>query len=111
MNTTYSRIASTLAILTLVVVGGMGCNVGREGDRCDPDLSHDECNSGLSCQQPPNCPENYCCPTSGTSSNPFCQPGCNGGQLSICTSGGDADCWEVEDGGYAGDGGEEAQGD
>ena len=60
------------------------CEQGREGDRCNPDLSHDECNAGLSCQQPANCPENYCCPVDGESSNPFCQPGCNGGDIAIC---------------------------
>jgi hypothetical protein len=37
------------------------------------------------------CPENYCCPVDGngnltTSTNPNCQPGCNGGAASICTS-------------------------
>jgi hypothetical protein len=76
----------------LFAVTGTGCNESQEGDRCNPDLSHDECNAGLSCQQPVDCPENYCCPTSGTSSNPNCQPGCNGGQASICAAGGDADC-------------------
>jgi hypothetical protein len=65
---------------------GAGCEQGAEGDRCNPDLSHNECNSGLSCQQPVNCPENYCCPTSGPSSNPFCQPGCSGGLESICAA-------------------------
>ncbi len=80
---------------------GGGCNVGHEGDQCNPSLSHDECSAGLSCQQPTNCPENYCCPTSGTSSNVFCQTGCNGGQASICAAGGDADCWQLEEGGEA----------
>jgi hypothetical protein len=37
------------------------------------------------------CPENYCCPVDSngnltTSTNPNCQPGCNGGAASICTS-------------------------
>ena len=37
------------------------------------------------------CPENYCCPVDSNgdltpSSNPNCQPGCNGGASSICTS-------------------------
>jgi hypothetical protein len=41
------------------------------------------------------CPENYCCPvdSSGnltTSTNPNCQPGCNGGAASICTATGNA---------------------
>ncbi len=76
----------------LFAVAGARCNKSQEGDRCNPDLSHDECNAGLSCQQPVDCPENYCCPTSGTSNKPNCQQGCNGGQASICAAGGDADC-------------------
>jgi hypothetical protein len=72
-RTTLLALGAALSMLSA------GCDVGKEGDRCNPDLSHDECNSGLSCQQPAYCPENYCCPTSGTSSNPFCQPGCAGG--------------------------------
>jgi hypothetical protein len=87
------RIGSALVLAVgLFAITGTGCNESQEGDRCNPDLSHDECNAGLSCQQPVDCPENYCCPTSGTSSNPNCQPGCNGGQASICAAGGDADC-------------------
>ncbi len=74
------QIALVIALLVL------GCEQGREGDRCNPNLSHDECGSGLSCEQPENCPENYCCPTSGTSANPFCQPGCNGGAEAICAA-------------------------
>jgi hypothetical protein len=41
------------------------------------------------------CPENYCCPVdsngdlTNTSSNPNCQPGCNGGAQAICTANGD----------------------
>jgi hypothetical protein len=115
MNTTTSRIGAALVALTLglvCLVGGGGCNAGNLGERCNPDLSHDECGSGLSCQQPVNCPENYCCPTSGTTTNVFCQPGCNGGQASICAAGGDADCWEL--GGDAEpscDAGEDSMGD
>lgn len=101
MKTHLSRIGSPLVLLTALLALATGCKVGEEGERCNPDLSHDECNSGLSCQQPANCPENYCCPTSGTSSNPYCQPGCNGGQASICAAGGDAECWQLEDGGDA----------
>jgi hypothetical protein len=94
MNTTHSRIGIALAFLAgaLALGGGGGCNVGNEGERCNPSLSHDECGGGLSCQQPKDCPESYCCPTSSTSSNAFCQTGCNGGQASICAAGGDADC-------------------
>jgi hypothetical protein len=91
-----------LAGLAALTSAASGCDVGNEGERCNPSLSHDECNSGLKCTQPPDCPENYCCPTSGTSDNPFCQPGCAGGQASICMSGGDARCEELGDGGDEG---------
>jgi hypothetical protein len=64
-----------------------GCDTGNEGDRCNPDLSHNECNSGLVCTQPTDCPENYCCPTDVTSSsNSYCQPGCAGGAFSIAVA-------------------------
>ncbi|HEY5239918.1 MAG TPA: hypothetical protein VIJ22_00570 [Polyangiaceae bacterium] len=104
MNTTHSRIGIALVTLTgaLALGGGDGCNVGNEGERCNPHLSHDECGAGLSCQQPSDCPENYCCPMSSTSRNAYCQPGCNGGRASICAAGGDADC-PSEGGDDAGD--------
>jgi hypothetical protein len=54
---------------------GDGCNQGKEGDRCNPDLAPGEsdCNSGLTCQKSPTCAESYCCPTPLMSSlNPFC---------------------------------------
>ena len=94
MKATVSLLGIALVTIAgaLAIVGAAGCNVGTEGERCDPSLSHNACNAGLSCQQPANCPENYCCPTSGPSSSPYCQAGCNGGQASICASGGDADC-------------------
>jgi hypothetical protein len=77
-----------------LIVAPNGCLQGREGDRCNPDLAagEDECGAGLSCQQPRDCPESYCCPKDGTSTSPLCQPGCAGGQASICDAGGDADC-------------------
>jgi hypothetical protein len=118
MNTTespnrtpiFARLGSKLSLLGVVIglaIAGLGCNEGQEGDRCNPDLSHNECNSGLACtgastdkaskapyvfEDPstwtPNapCPENYCCPISGGSSNPYCQPGCNGGAAAICAA-------------------------
>jgi hypothetical protein len=44
-----------------------------EGDRCNPNLSHDDYNAGLTCQQPSTCVENYCCPNpASASTNPFC---------------------------------------
>ena len=63
----------------LIVVA---CEQGGEGNRCNPDLSHDECGSGLTCQQPLPCVENYCCPVDrSTSTNPYCQ-----GAPSVCPS-------------------------
>src|ERR1700722_12152694 len=83
----------------LLTAATNGCNQGAEGDRCNPDLigtspryDEDECGTGLSCQQPMFCPENYCCPTTGTGTNPFCQAGCNGGAAAGCAAGVAADC-------------------
>lgn len=69
-----------------------GCDGGREGERCNPDLSHDECDDGLTCQQPSTCVENYCCPTPASgSSNPYCNgKGCpNGGDAGPADAGAD----------------------
>ncbi len=87
-----------------LLVAAHGCSQGHEGDRCNPALTNvygsdeDECGSGLACGQPADCPESYCCPDGGATS-PFCAPGCNGGQASICNAGGDADCSSLDDGG------------
>jgi hypothetical protein len=81
------RTLIALVLGTGVTLSIPACHQGDEGDRCNPARvanNDDECGSGLSCQQPMNCPENYCCPTNGTSSNPWCQTGCNGGDISIC---------------------------
>jgi len=107
LSRTWIGLGTGIVLLAcrLALLGSAGCSTGAQGDRCNPDLSHDECNAGLSCQQPVNCPENYCCPLpdSGEAiSSDFCKPGCNGGQLSICVSGGDADCWELDDAGFEG---------
>jgi hypothetical protein len=88
---TISAGVGSLSLLVMVVLLGTaahGCNQGREGDRCNPNLlpnagftfgeNEDECGSGLTCTQPMYCPENYCCPA-GPSMNPNCQPGCNDG--------------------------------
>jgi hypothetical protein len=98
--------AGSLALLVAgaLILAPNGCLQGREGDRCNPDLAmgENECGDGLSCQQPPDCPESYCCPLTGPSTSPFCQPGCAGGQASICDAGGDADCAELGGDGGAG---------
>ncbi len=89
------------ALCALVFFAGAGCFTGgfgntniSEGDRCNPLVSHNECASGLVCTGQgssatvPFCPENYCCSVDGTgsinSTDPNCQPGCNGGAASIC---------------------------
>jgi hypothetical protein len=74
-----SRIGWSLVAILAGALTVTGCEQGAEGDRCNPALSHDDCNDGLVCTIPAYCVENYCCPATGTSGNPFCQPGCNGG--------------------------------
>jgi hypothetical protein len=109
MNATRLRIGIALASLVVALFCAGGCSTGAQGDRCNPSLSHDECGAGLACQRPVDCPENYCCPPPGSGTaitSDFCKPGCNGGQASICAAGGDADCWELEQGGEDGGAGE-----
>ncbi len=71
----------SLVIHLLFVVGAIaaiavlmnGCDGGREGERCIPNLSHNDCGGGLTCMQPATCVESYCCPEDPTTStNPFC---------------------------------------
>src|SRR5271166_5113271 len=71
-----------VALATVVGIAAAGCDEGHEGDRCVAALSHNDCaSSDLTCTQPPNCPETYCC--SANSTHPNCLPGCSGGGLSI----------------------------
>ena len=70
-----ARVGVFFAVVAGLFTLGSGCDGGREGERCNPLLSHDECGGGLSCQQPSTCAENYCCPSPSTSSN---DPYCNG---------------------------------
>ncbi len=57
-----------------MLAAGEGCDGGREGERCNPSLSHNDCDNGLTCQQPGTCAENYCCPDPPvSSSSPFCR--------------------------------------
>jgi uncharacterized membrane protein len=89
------RLGALAALVALgLLLAANGCLEGAQGDRCNPDLAAGEsdCAAGLTCQQPVDCPESYCCPTTGPSTSPYCQPGCAGGQASICDAGGDADC-------------------
>jgi hypothetical protein len=74
-----------VALAVGLAAAALGCQQGAEGDYCNPDLSHNECNSGLVCTQPPLCPESYCCPPDlKDSTNPFCAEGCAGGAQAIC---------------------------
>jgi hypothetical protein len=66
---------NVLFLLVSLALFAVGCHEGAEGDRCNPDLiqSQSECNSGLTCQMPSTCAENYCCPTpASSSSNGYC---------------------------------------
>jgi hypothetical protein len=96
--------ASALAgmLFAVLPLAAAGCTGGffndnlSEGDRCNPASSHNECGSGLVCTGQGSspaiafCPENYCCPVDSngniTSSNVFCQPGCNGGAAALCSA-------------------------
>lgn len=69
-------VASAVATVTAACAEGGG---GGEGDRCNPALSHNECNGDLTCQIPADpatgatCGESYCCPTPATASgNDYC---------------------------------------
>ena len=89
-TTLFAKCLSGLAASLVLAV--LACNQGSEGDRCNPISAangHDECGSGLKCHNDiPNCPEAYCCPPDlSQSTNPFCQPGCNGGAASACAAG------------------------
>lgn len=58
--------------LVLAAVYGTGCELGgKEGDRCNPLVLHDECNSSLHCTRA-TCSEAYCCPVDRSSSDPHC---------------------------------------
>jgi hypothetical protein len=98
----YARVG----VLCMIVASGLwtlttnGCNEGAEGDRCNPNLmstspmyNENECGGGLTCQNPPNCPETYCCPAVILpTTNINCQTGCNGGATAGCAAGVAADC-------------------
>ncbi len=70
-------IVSTFAAAALITLQA-ACDGGREGDRCNPNLSHVGCNDGLSCVMPSTCVESYCCPSDLTKST---SAYCNG---SLC---------------------------
>ena len=62
-------VAALLLAAAAVLAVGDGCDGGREGERCNPSLSHNDCDNGLTCQQPGTCVESYCCPDLPTSSS------------------------------------------
>jgi hypothetical protein len=91
-------LASTIAGISIIA---NGCDGGGEGDRCNPNLSHNDCGEGLTCMQPATCVESYCCPSDpSTSSNPFCNgqacPAVDGG---AGEAGGDDSSTTTPDGG------------
>jgi hypothetical protein len=74
----WAAVASVLT-LAMVVAGCLEGGGGGEGERCNPDLSHNECNGSLTCQTVfdpvtlATCGESYCCPVvPTTSSNGYC---------------------------------------
>ena len=67
------RMISAFLFACVLVAFGNGCDGGREGDRCNPNLSHNDCDDGLTCQITTNCGEAYCCPANpSTSASPVC---------------------------------------
>jgi len=72
--------AAALALtLATVVAGCAEGGGGGEGERCNPDLSHNECDNALTCQivsdpvTGAKCGESYCCPVvPTTSANGYC---------------------------------------
>jgi len=102
-------------------IGGFSDENTPEGDRCNPYTSHNPCKQGAVCAgyppsspdpfQPfvliPFCPEDYCCSATTaadgtltiTSSDPNCQPGCNGGAQAMCTADMDPGACLYADGG------------
>lgn len=63
----------TKAILLCGAIFGGACKP-TEGVRCNPLLFEDECATGLACTVPVGCVDAVCCPQSGTSDDPGCQP-------------------------------------
>lgn len=61
------------ALLLAAALFGAACRP-TEGVRCNPLLFEDECSSGLQCTVPAGCANAVCCPKSGTSDEPGCQP-------------------------------------
>jgi hypothetical protein len=95
MKTTHILCSLLFALAALGLANG--CDGGREGERCNPSLSHDECNDGLTCQVTTSCGESYCCPSNpASSSSPYCNgnPGVNAScptpDAGVETGGGDA---------------------
>ena len=69
------RLASAFFALLSLCTLAVGCHTGAEGERCNPLLVplNSDCNSGLTCQMPSTCAENYCCPSDPSmSTNGYC---------------------------------------
>jgi hypothetical protein len=69
MKRLLAPMLATLFFAALVA----GCHPG-EGERCNPMLFTDECPTNLACIYPEGCGVAYCCPNSGPSAEPNCQP-------------------------------------
>jgi hypothetical protein len=64
----FALVAGTIGLLSV----GEGCDIGTsEGEVCNPLVLRDECADGLFCRQF-TCSQAFCCPTSGTSTDPNC---------------------------------------
>jgi hypothetical protein len=70
----FARVMALAVFGVAIASATNGCVGGSEGDRCNPSQTdHPECGSGLTCQMPSTCVENYCCPTPASkSSNGYC---------------------------------------
>src|SRR5262249_37920198 len=75
----FGAVALVAGAIRLLILGE-GCDIGTsEGEVCNPLVLRDECANGLSCHQF-SCSQAFCCPTSGTSTDPHCAgDGCPSG--------------------------------
>lgn len=66
------------SIVVSIVVGSFlaialaGCAPTREGERCNPSRTTDECATGLTCTTPDHCAVSVCCRSDGHDTNPNC---------------------------------------
>jgi hypothetical protein len=71
-NSLLARLVALSLVAGGVVILEGACETGgKEGWKCNPLVLQDECSSGLRCTSA-TCSEAYCCPTSGSSTDPHC---------------------------------------